>query len=338
MAYQTCAGDGAKDTFHHPQDDTLETPNNGFVYLTNLAGGVLSLALIAGVCVWGYKLMMRDVTGIPIVRSVQGDMRVRPADPGGELAQHQGLSVNMVAAEGGTEAPADRLVLAPQPVALTDEDVPFDEDAVAIVQQAIADQMLTVSGEGRGETVIVDPAKVARAAEGGTVETMVAALADEAGPEGQGDGPEMLVQAAATSGADINNAIAAALADGPGVGISLRPKVRPEGLQEASVRVAASGPVETVRDIDPTTLPAGTRLVQLGAYDTTEMARAEWDKFVSRFGDLMAGKDRIVQQASSGGRDFYRLRAMGFEDLADARRFCAAIVADGADCIPVVTR
>ena len=76
MAYQTCAGDGANDTFHHPQDETSETPNNSFVYLTNLAGGVLSLALIAGVCVWGYKLMMRDVTGIPIVRSVQGDMRV----------------------------------------------------------------------------------------------------------------------------------------------------------------------------------------------------------------------------------------------------------------------
>jgi hypothetical protein len=35
---------------------------------------------------------------------------------------------------------------------------------------------------------------------------------------------------------------------------------------------------------------------------------------------------------------FYRLRAHGFTDLSDARRFCAAFVAGGVDCIPVVTR
>jgi hypothetical protein len=32
------------------------------------------------------------------------------------------------------------------------------------------------------------------------------------------------------------------------------------------------------------------------------------------------------------------LRALGFEDLADARRFCSALVAEKAECIPVVTR
>jgi hypothetical protein len=50
------------------------------------------------------------------------------------------------------------------------------------------------------------------------------------------------------------------------------------------------------------------------------------------------GKTRIIQKATSGGRVFYRLRAMGFEDIADARRFCSALVAQNADCIPVVTR
>ena len=57
-----------------------------------------------------------------------------------------------------------------------------------------------------------------------------------------------------------------------------------------------------------------------------------------RFGDYLNGKDRIVQTAESGGRTFYRLRAHGFADLSDARRFCSALVAEGADCIPVVTR
>jgi hypothetical protein len=29
---------------------------------------------------------------------------------------------------------------------------------------------------------------------------------------------------------------------------------------------------------------------------------------------------------------------MGFADLGEARRFCSALVAERADCIPVVTR
>jgi hypothetical protein len=57
-----------------------------------------------------------------------------------------------------------------------------------------------------------------------------------------------------------------------------------------------------------------------------------------RFGAYLEGKSRIVQEASSGGRTFYRLRAHGFIDIADARRFCSALVAENADCIPVVTR
>nr|MCW1951240.1 SPOR domain-containing protein [Octadecabacter sp.] len=32
------------------------------------------------------------------------------------------------------------------------------------------------------------------------------------------------------------------------------------------------------------------------------------------------------------------LRATGFSDLSDARRFCAAMSAEGAACIPVVVR
>ena len=76
----------------------------------------------------------------------------------------------------------------------------------------------------------------------------------------------------------------------------------------------------------------------LGAFDSPEVARAQWDQLQTRFDAYLAGKKRIVQKATSGGRVFYRLRAMGFEDIADARRFCSALVAENADCIPVVTR
>ncbi|RZW02548.1 MAG: SPOR domain-containing protein, partial [Rhodobacteraceae bacterium] len=83
-------------------------------------------------------------------------------------------------------------------------------------------------------------------------------------------------------------------------------------------------------------IPSGTRLVQLGAFGSEDIARAEWDKATARFGNYMTGKERVVQEAQTGGRTFYRLRAMGFSNLADARRFCSVLVSDGANCIPVV--
>ena len=63
--------------------------------------------------------------------------------------------------------------------------------------------------------------------------------------------------------------------------------------------------------------------------------RAEWVRLQGRFGELMAEKAMVVQPAESGGRTFYRLRAHGFEDEADARRFCSAFVSENAVCIPV---
>ena len=67
----------------------------------NVAAAAVSIALIGGVGVWGYKLLMRDVTGVPVVRAMEGDMRVAPTNPGGEIAAHLGLSVNTVPADGG---------------------------------------------------------------------------------------------------------------------------------------------------------------------------------------------------------------------------------------------
>ena len=69
-------------------------------------GALMSVALIDGLGVWGYQLAVRDVSGVPVVRALEGPMRVAPDDPGGEQAEHQGLAVNNVAAEGVAAGPA----------------------------------------------------------------------------------------------------------------------------------------------------------------------------------------------------------------------------------------
>jgi hypothetical protein len=92
------------------------------------------------------------------------------------------------------------------------------------------------------------------------------------------------------------------------------------------------------RTVDAATLAPGTRLVQLGAFPGSGDAVKQWNALERRFGDLMADKSRVVQKAEAGGRAFYRLRAYGFKGDADARRFCAALAAEGAICVPVVLR
>lgn len=310
---------------------SVATPSNKLTILTNMAGAAVSLALVVGIGVWGYKLLVRDVSGIPVVRAAQGEMRVRPEDPGGELAQHQGLSVNVIAAYGTAGQPADQLRLAPRPVELTEED---QVTPVAMVAPAPQDALPQNLPEA-------EPADVAAALQSGNVDALVAQLTAGVAPltDLSADQEEV----AATVAAEVAEAvreIPAAGIDAPGVRQSLRPKRRPAAAQamvvNASLDTSATTP--STAEIDASSLPAGTRLAQLGAFDSPEVAREQWDILQRRFDAFLGDKRRIIQKATSGGRVFYRLRAMGFQDIADARRFCAALVAENADCIPVVTR
>ena len=274
-------------------------------WVVNWLGGLISVILIAGLVFWGYQLMLRDVTGIPVVRALEGPMRVTPVDPGGAKAEHQGLAVNNIAAVGEAEAPADRLVLAPKPTALNGSD-------------PTAAQLSAAAGA-------LEPAVAEAAAPAGTDQaTLIEATL-------------RLVEndsAVVATPATVSAVIAANV---PGVSRSLWPIGRPADVSAASgALVQASG--DGVQSIDPADIPAGTRLAQLGAFETADIARDEWLKISSRFDVFMADKVRVIEAAQSGGKVFYRLRAHGFADLADARRFCSTLLAAQANCIPVVTR
>lgn len=304
---------------------------NPLVTFTNIAGAVISLALILGVAIWGYRLLVRDVTGIPVVRAASGEMRVRPEDPGGQLAQNQGLSVNRVAAEGSAARPADRLRLAPQPVDLLPED---HLTAEAITQPA----PLQPAADGP----VPRAPDVAKALKEGNVDELVAQLTSGVAPLKElEEVPEKVVSSVTeTVVAEVTAAEerVSALRNAPGVRLSLRPLKRPGALAVVTPAALTQEAPAAVTDVDPESLPAGTRLAQLGAFDSPEVAREQWEVMQTRFGTYMADKQRVIQKASSGGRTFYRLRAMGFADIGEARRFCSALVAENADCIPVVTR
>ncbi|MEM6637236.1 MAG: SPOR domain-containing protein [Pseudomonadota bacterium] len=269
---------------------------------------VISVSLIAGLGYWGYNLAVRDVSGVPVVRALEGPMRIQPDNPGGQSTDHQGLAVNHVKAEGAAEDMPDQLVLAPAPMALDAEDIPAVEMAEATPEEAPVEE--------NPEAVVllaaldVEAAEIRTATDRAVAAALAAALTEE--------GAMPLVEQASLE------------TPAPSASVrSIRPRARPTAtLASASV----------AQPLDPAALAPGTRLVQLGAYPTRDEAEEEWSRLQNTFADFVAGKTPVIQPATTAGRSFYRLRAAGFDDLADARRFCATLMAEDASCIPVVTR
>lgn len=287
-----------------------------FSAIMNWAGAGVSLALIAGLGVWGWHLVQRDVSGVPVVRALEGPMRIAPENPGGTVADHQGLAVNRIPAVGEADAGPDRVVLAPPPSDLTGEDQPM---ASLLPDDSGAPVEVEAGGAPQGEPLSAIDLAVAEAL--GGIE------------------PGLEVTPVAFTG----DSIEAAPAVAGGLTLSPRPNPRPSRTVRAPavpLGEPAPAPVAGLEaiDLDPASVETGARLVQLGAFPSPEEARAEWDRVAADYSDYMNDKRRVVQQAETGGTTFYRLRAAGFDDLNDARRFCAVLLAGDAGCIPVVQR
>ena len=313
--------------FRGASEGRVRSPVGSFL---NWLGAVVSLALIAGLAYWAYQLVVRDVTGVPVVRALEGPMRIAPEDPGGSTAAHQGLAVNAIAAEGTAEEPPEMVVLAPAEVNLTEE----DRAMAALLPDAPEAPIAEVAAR---PVSAIELAIAAALGEEPPGVTRAAVSSDAALPVAQPAVVRLSEDAPAEAAATVR-------LDGAGaVTVSPRPLARPAarsgGTQVASLDPAVGLPAMLgAIDVDPASLEPGARLVQLGAYPTQDIAREEWDAVASRFADFMAGKGRVIEEAEAGGRVFYRLRVSGFEDLADSRRFCAVLVAGEASCIPVAAR
>ena len=352
-------------------------PQGSVAYVN--AGGVMrfgaaavSLGLLAGMAVWGYKLVVRDANGIPVVQAMAGPMREAPSNPGGELALNTGLTVNEVAADGGASGPGDVLVLAPQSAGLTEEDLlvqptaEADEVRPAAIDVAAPEQVAAATPTSLGvdaqEPIAVQGEDAPMTAD------QILALADQITA---GVDPLQALESAAVvaptlsiDGAIVDDTQEAAVtliaANVPGVATTFRPLTRPAGLAATpAVARASTNAIPTTPEVDvsaieavvaqaqtttevaraaPAPVVTGATLVQLGAFDTLGEAQEAWSELNGRFGDFMVGKDIVVQEAASGGAQFFRLRAQGFTDIVDARRFCSALVAEQAPCIPVVAQ
>ncbi len=279
-------------------------------------GAALSLSLLTGAIGWSYQLIVRDISQIPIVRAQLGPLRVAPDDPGGLTAANQGLSVTQLAVN---ERPllSDEIFLAPAAEVLSEENVALQ----------ISEENSSITNKENFDTLEVS-----------TENSLDLKILPEQNATGLASNNEAVLSTAAFSPKklEIENAVSLALALTNEVNSSfnsLRPKIRPVVLNQIQTdNIAQSVANELV-----VTLPVGSAVVQLGAFESKSLAQIEWQRLEALLGSVLTSKNMVIQKAESGGKVFYRLRAFGFDDLSDARQFCSA-VNDKVACIPVVTR
>ena len=348
--------DGWDDQHHHAYAEAVtESPSllGRITRLTHYVGALVSVGLIVILAVWGFKLVVRDVSGVPVIRAIEGAARTAPDNPGGELTDRAGLAVNSVAA-GSDAAPVDRVAIAPQPTALNGQDVAMGELGASAqepshpVELPLMDDAARVIARPDGEVAAPLPADAvanatisdAPAAEAAVNEVVTdlagneardvaisTALAEAAvtvppGLVAKSDRPAPRPRRVATAAVPAP----AAAAERPAVAAESRPAAAPEAAP-AAAEAPAAAPVAS-----------GSSLVQIGAFDSDKLAKGEWNRISGKFGALFAGKGMVVQKHETNGRAFWRLRAAGFASKDEARRFCAALIAEGIDCIPATAK
>lgn len=302
-----------------------------------LAGAAVFLVTIGAMGLWAYRLGTRDAAEVPIIRAMEGPARVQPSDPGGLRAAHQGLEVNSVLGGGSVasapaaadetagvvalaeeDGPQGELVIAAPPMLAADalaagEDLPMppSEDVEGVAVASIEAPTAPIGADpSDSSAALADPAAAAVAATPAVAQTAV-------GPAPMRR-PANLVLARAVATEATPTAAVARPADQP----AAKPAPKPAESAKPASRGTASA-------------PSGSRMVQLGAFDSEALARQAWNILAQTNRDLLGSKSLYVERTTANARVFYRLRVAGFEDQAQTQKMCEALRARNVDCIPV---
>ena len=304
-----------------------------------LSGAAVFVALIAVLGVWSFRLGTRDAAEVPIIKAMQGPSRVEPKDPGGLQAAHQGLEVNAVLAGKPAPMPRTAPAAAPAPAALQDEDAPQGELVLAapaaLAEKVLAEGLLGDDADLPMPAQEATDGSVGTSPEAAVAAALAAAPADadastateprpRSRPANLASRPKKTEAVAAKSAS--NKTLPEARAADPKTAEAKA--VTPKPL--AATKVASTAPAREVSEVR-----TGTRLVQLGAFDSEDITRKAWSQVVAKNPDLLAATSLYVERTTANARVFYRLRVAGFQSSEETRQMCEALRARGIACIPV---
>jgi len=108
------------------------------------------------------------------------------------------------------------------------------------------------------------------------------------------------------------------------------PKPAPRAASKPRAAAPAKAPTRTASSSAPKTGAADTHRVQLGSFNSKEVAEAKWEEFQRRY-PALRGHDAVFTEAQVNGRTFFRVAAAGF-DARDARVVCGTVKRSGGGC------
>jgi cell division septation protein DedD len=73
--------------------------------------------------------------------------------------------------------------------------------------------------------------------------------------------------------------------------------------------------------------------IQLGAFESEEVAAQQWEAIKSRNSDLLEGRGRVITPVLSGGKRLFRLRAGPFDTVQQASALCRGLKGRNEACI-----
>lgn len=275
-------------------------------------GAGLSLVILAGVVTWAYKLGVRDATEIPVIRAEAGLTRVRPEDPGGQVAPHQERAVFEVVTGAPPALPAEpveTLALAPPPETLA------EEDAAPIARA---------------------PEPAARPDAPAAPEPEAAPSAASEAPPESAAAPELEEAPVDPLAAAVEAAVAEALAEAPDADAAASEDAgdgAPRFAPAAAPRPRPSAPEAAPAAPDAAAVSASAVQIQLGAFESEAVAEAQWAAIRGGNADLLGPLGRAITPVQSGGRTLWRLRAGPFGEVAEAAALCRALALRRQDCI-----
>ena len=258
-------------------------------------GLILSISIFAFLIIWGFSLNVSENAEIPVVKAKIKEARIISENPGGQIINYQGLSVNNVQEQGAAQVTAKRILLAPKPVELKEKDLAITE----IKKNDNLDDL--------GNTMINQPKK-----------TIVLKETEE--------------DKQLTDDSNKLSALALDRSRKPWAREMLNSKNTEKALEIAEVEIAEVEITEV--EITEAKIKRGTNLVQLGSYSTRKEAQEAWASFLKRNGTIFKNKKRSIQKFDSSRYPF-RLRASGFTTLDDSRDFCILLRGLIPTCLPM---
>ena len=261
--------------------------------IVNWAGALLSIIILITLIIWGFSLNVSDSAEIPVVKAKIKELRVVSEEPGGQIVNYQGLSVNNVQEQGKAQSAATRIILAPEPIKLIEEDVniPIIENS-RVTNEPKVSSLNNGDGENKKEIInVLDGIP--------TFSVVISVI-----PKIRNlYGTHSLDKIIENNDVDLTPGTDDKIIENNAVDLTPGTKVKIKATNEVSLK-------------------SGTNLVEFGFYPTKQKAQKVWSDLMINNSSVFKNKKRIIQNVNIRGNNSYRLTVVGFSGLGESREFC----------------